>query len=662
MVERLFCSCGRELEAAPGSTVKCSCGRSTTVPVQTSPSDSVPAPLTGDKESRFGAIAVRLGLVKAQELLRAVGEQAAAQAQGRRIRLGEVLVQKGWIRADDAQKILDLQSKQIFPCAKCGRRYNVAHLPKGGRIECRLCQTSIAVPDYTGDLRADETVYVSGPAAEPAIPPPSLPAELRDMVPGYRIERILGKGGIGTVYLATQLSLSRPVAIKLLAPKFSSDPSYIERFLNEAKSIGGLQHENVIRAIDRGLAGTNKYFLVMEYADGETIADRIKRDGAIPERESVALARQVAEGLKYALENGFLHRDVKPANLILTREGRVKICDLGISKPVDGQPQGGPVLCSPLYAPPEVIRGREADHRSDLYSLGATLYEMLTGQPPFTGPDRATVLRKQVQEAPVPPRQINAALSDGVQRIVLKMIAKDPQQRHGTYDELIAELEALVNAKPSGHAPAVQPSPTRIGGHLGRRKFARFLKRGTNPMVPVGFVVLAVVVVFVILTVRRGSTPPADKGTKPVAERKSGSGHPGEPEISEETRAKAELLVWQINLSALAAAFCDRLARVGEARELLEAIVRHDKELRALGVELPEYARPGDELRTFQGLDLKKAGSDASAREIGKFLRSFKAGSRVRVSVLRKGTLVDFEMVFDQRPKELAEIARVADQ
>ncbi|MBI2899009.1 MAG: protein kinase [Planctomycetes bacterium] len=529
-METLYCSCGKGLDVAPGSSVKCpACGRVTDVPFN--PSDSVPAPLSRDKESRFGAIAARLGLVMPDQLRQAVEEQSSALARGRRVRLGEILVERGWMKGDDARRVLELQNKQIFECPGCRRRYNVANLPAGGRLECPRCATAVASPDRSGNLRVDESFYMQG-ASESGPPPPGLPAEVRDRIPGYRIERVLGKGGMGTVYLATQLSLSRSVAVKILSPRLASDDSYVNRFLNEAKSIASLRHENIIAAIDRGMAWPY-YFLVMEYAEGETVAARLARDRTIPEREAVSLARQVAEGLRHAEQQGFLHRDIKPANLIVSSEGRVKICDLGISKSIRDDPpstrdgfrpepapaappraerearsrvEGEPeqILCSPSYASPEAVQGKALDLRSDIYSLGATLYEMLTGSPMFPGDDRAEVVRRQIEDEPVPPRKLNAALSEGIQRILLKMLSKDLEKRHSSYDQLIGELETLVNVRP----------PTRIV-HPPRRRFARLFRRSGNPTLILVLLVAGLIVAAIVLAVRHRTAGSGEAASPP---------------------------------------------------------------------------------------------------------------------------------------------------
>ncbi len=471
------------------------------------------------------------------------------------------------------------------------------------------------------------------------------------MIPGYRIDRVLGKGGMGTVYRATQLSLSRPVAIKILAPRLAADPAYVERFLCESRSVGALQHENVIGGIDQGQAGC-RYFFVMEFVDGETIADRLRRAKTIPEREAVRLARQTAEGLRYALRYGFLHRDVKPANLLIAPDGRVKICDLGISKSVEDERQGETILCSPSYASPESLQGKLVDHRSDIYSLGISLYEMLTGAPPFPGPDRNRVVRQQLEDPPPPPRRTHPALSEAVERLVLRMLAKDPALRPQTYEELIAELESSAMSR---RTPSSTPTVTR-------RKSLHLFRREASPVWSLGIAALGLagLVIGIVLLRRPAGKSQSDRPEPLAGPPRGGMGQPGKSE-EEPSLDRFYRLIRRANLCALAAFYCDCRGRVEEARGFRATMEELEREILAgrHGRRLPDFLRTGDQLRSFRRMDLTGASPERVAQRLSEFLLGLREGERAEVVVLRNGDPLKFEVRFEERPAEFEEIARV---
>ena len=199
-----------------------------------------------------------------------------------------------------------------------------------------------------------------------------------EMIPGYRIERKLGAGAMGTVVLARQISLDRLVAIKLLPKKFATDALYIDRFFKEGKAAARLNDPNIVAAYDVGRAPGGEYFFVMEYVDGDTVFDRIQAKRRIPEQEALHVARQAASALKHAHEKGFIHRDVKPKNLMITKAGTVKLADLGLARAGNDSDaateEKGKIFGTPYYISPEQIRAREVTPATDIYGLGATLY------------------------------------------------------------------------------------------------------------------------------------------------------------------------------------------------------------------------------------------------------------------------------------------------
>ncbi|MHC4202434.1 MAG: serine/threonine-protein kinase, partial [Planctomycetota bacterium] len=218
-------------------------------------------------------------------------------------------------------------------------------------------------------------------------------------IPGYELIETIGAGSSGTVYKARQISMDRLVAIKVLPQKLAQDERFTERFMREARAVAKLNHPNVVTGIDVGEAG-GVYYFVMEYVDGESVADRVRREGTVPEKEALEIARQVCLALDCAFKNGIVHRDIKPANILLTRGGEAKLADLGVARHAETEGVATRrVFGTPYYMSPEQARGdAEIDTRSDIYSLGATLYHLLGGKPPFHGNAPKVVMTKQVSE------------------------------------------------------------------------------------------------------------------------------------------------------------------------------------------------------------------------------------------------------------------------
>jgi len=268
-----------------------------------------------------------------------------------------------------------------------------------------------------------------------------------EQIAGYKLIEVLGGGAMGSVYRARQLSLDRDVAIKVLAPDLAEDPAYVERFLREAKAVARLNHSNIISGIDVGDADGVKYF-VMEYVDGSTVAALLRRGGAMDEERALLVAQQMARALDHAYKNGLVHRDLKPENILITRDGIAKLCDLGLAKLEDHASASGETvhrMGTPDYISPEQARGEpNVDIRSDLYSLGATLYHMLLGTPPFQGANAAAVMAKHLTEQVRAPRQVDPTLSPLGELILLRLLQKRREDRYQTPAELLQKLDEAI--------------------------------------------------------------------------------------------------------------------------------------------------------------------------------------------------------------------------
>ncbi|CAN5598389.1 Stk1 family PASTA domain-containing Ser/Thr kinase [soil metagenome] len=259
----------------------------------------------------------------------------------------------------------------------------------------------------------------------------------------YEIHRRLARGGMAQVYLARDRSLDRPVAVKELVPEFATDPSFVERFRREAQAAANLSNANIVGVFDWG-AQDGTYFIVMEYVDGPSLSQVLRADGPLHPRRAAEIASEVAAGLGFAHSRGVVHRDVKPGNVLLTKSGQSKVTDFGIaralSSPDDELTQAGSVMGTATYFSPEQAQGLPVDPRSDLYSLGVVLYEMVTGRPPFTGDTPLAIAYKHVQDQPAPPSTLISDLPPGLEAIIMKLLQKRPDDRYASAEDLRADL------------------------------------------------------------------------------------------------------------------------------------------------------------------------------------------------------------------------------
>src|SRR5581483_7112139 len=273
----------------------------------------------------------------------------------------------------------------------------------------------------------------------------------------YEIERELARGGMADVFLARDQLLDRPVAVKVLFPEFARDPSFVERFRREAQHAASLNHPNIAAVYDWGQErGT--YFIVMEYVEGRSLRDIIRTEGRIPAYETARVGAEIADALAFAHRHGVVHRDIKPGNVLITATGQVKLTDFGIAaNPADatqGLTQTGSVMGTATYFSPEQARGFTVDGRSDVYSLGVVMYEMVTGVPPFSGESPVAVSMKHVREVPRMPSTIEPDVPPVLESIILAAMAKSVDARYQSADDLRADLLNFQRGRPVMAAPA----------------------------------------------------------------------------------------------------------------------------------------------------------------------------------------------------------------
>ncbi len=261
----------------------------------------------------------------------------------------------------------------------------------------------------------------------------------------YVVESELGRGGMATVFKGTDTVLGRPVAVKVLAPQYSSDANFVTRFRREAQAAARLNHPNLVSVYDTG-TDDGIHYIVMEFIDAKTLADYLSGGGRIMPERAIEIAETVCDALSVAHAHGIIHRDIKPANIMITANGDVKVTDFGIARVISGADtvaQTAAVLGTASYLSPEQAQSQQVDQRSDIYSLGVVLYEMVTGRPPFSGDSPVMVASKHVLEQPTPPSKLNADVSPGLEAVIMKAMSKNPDNRYQDADEMRADLERV---------------------------------------------------------------------------------------------------------------------------------------------------------------------------------------------------------------------------
>ncbi len=281
----------------------------------------------------------------------------------------------------------------------------------------------------------------------------------------YVIKRKLGSGGMADVYLAEDQELGRRVALKLLNERHAADEQFVERFRREAQSAAGLNHPNIVSIFDRGRAeGT--YYIAMEYLDGRTLKELLVRNGPTPIPIAIDYARQILGALSFAHRNGIIHRDIKPHNIVVGGDGRLKVTDFGIARSGASQmTEAGSIVGTAQYLSPEQARGAPVDPRSDLYSLGIVLYEMLTGNVPFTGDTPVEIAMKHLSQIPEPPSTERPDVPHDLDAVVMRALSKEPDQRYGSTEEMDADLARV--ARGVAVAPETENAMTQVLSGVG---------------------------------------------------------------------------------------------------------------------------------------------------------------------------------------------------
>lgn len=286
---------------------------------------------------------------------------------------------------------------------------------------------------------------------------------LGSVVGGYKLLELVGEGGMGTVFRGVDVMLEREVALKLLRPELTHQPDLVKRFQKEAITLARLNHQHIV-TLHHMFRDGEKYFMVLEFVRGETLDRLIKRYGPIPWQTAVPLICQALHGLEHAHILKVIHRDIKPSNLILTQTGIVKLMDFGVARMLEtnGLTQSGVLVGTLRYMSPEQIRGQDIDFRADIYAIGVVLYEMLTGHVPFNRNTNYEMIRAMVEETPESPRKFVSQLPRGLEVVVLRALAKSPQDRYQSAAEFRSDLEAFLNDSTAD--PSIEEAAAGLSG------------------------------------------------------------------------------------------------------------------------------------------------------------------------------------------------------
>jgi eukaryotic-like serine/threonine-protein kinase len=321
----------------------------------------------------------------------------------------------------------------------------------------------------------------------------------------YELEELVGTGGMSSVFRAHDRLLDRKVALKILHQQYSGDDDYVERFKREARSVAALSHPNVVTVIDRG-EHEDRQFIVFEYVEGENLKRLIERRGPAPVPNALELAIQIARGLAFAHQQGLIHRDVKPQNVLLNGDGRAKVTDFGIARSLNVQrrmTQTGTVLGTSDYIAPEQAQGQRVDEHTDVYSLGVVVYELLTGEVPFPGENFVAVAMRHINEEPPSVREKRPDVPVRVDEAVRRAMAKRPEDRFPTMDAFCAELEACLAELQAAGTQVARPAVRRQH----RPRFSAW------PLIVALVVLAGAVAVGAVLILRNGNGGSPSGGT-----------------------------------------------------------------------------------------------------------------------------------------------------
>ena len=446
------------------------------------------------REYRFGSVLVEYGLATKEQVNECARIQGQEATRGVQLRLGEVMVKRGYVTADDVRTILTLQDKKILACRACKTQTNVAGYAPGAKVACTKCGGELLVPPKEAWIHADETVFLPGaaPEAVAGVGPFVEAAPARGVPFGkFDLLRELGSSRGARVYQAIEKESRRVVALKVYDPT-SADPREVKAALDGARAVRAIEHPGVARVLEVG-EHEGRSYIAMEQVEGKTLEKWLSARHAM--EDVIRLVRGVADALEAAHRAGVVHCDVKPGNILVDEAGRPHLTDFGLARRVEGAVEQG-MFGSPAYMSPEQAGGDPGrlTPASDVWSLGVVLYQAVTGRLPFEDADPAAVLRKVREEEPIAPAKVDARVSPALEAVILRALEKEPAARYASAAEMGADLARLQ----SGHA--VRP---RAKDGFTRRMIRASKARPALAMGLVLAIVAAISLMFALLLLKR---------------------------------------------------------------------------------------------------------------------------------------------------------------
>ncbi|MEK7465928.1 MAG: serine/threonine-protein kinase [Planctomycetota bacterium] len=405
-----------------------------------------PLPDSLTESAFFGKIAIRENLVTHEQLFECLDQQVRLEKEGKARQLGEIMVDKGYLKLGDVTRLLRLQKKVVMKCPTCEASFTVSEELAKTKLPCQQCK-ALLIPVKRLVTARTETITATGAVQDSII---------GKMFSGVQVTQRVGRGGMATVYKGIHIALNKPMAVKILSVSVK-DPDMIQRFVKEARSVAKLEHANIVQVYNVG----QKFgytFILMQFIEGHTIAEILDHKKKIPPGQAIKIVREIAKGLGYAHRMGLVHRDVKPDNVFVTVDGEVKVGDFGLAIETRSVRKTDTITGTPYYMPPEQWRGDPQDGRSDIYSLGVTFYYFVTGRRPFEGEGPIILMEQHMHERPRTPASHNPDIPQGVSAVIMKMIAKKPADRYQSAEELLADLERVE----SGREPLAPPDPSEM--------------------------------------------------------------------------------------------------------------------------------------------------------------------------------------------------------
>ena len=467
--------------------------------------------MSGATTEFFADQAVSLGYVSKENADACLAELERARASGNSAaELSTIMLDKGFVTQEMRDWIVGAREREKQGSASGSKNHEAGAAGPDAqtvRVQCanpKCAKTMVCPAD-----RAGSTGQCPQCGTRFQIPALAKGPALTQMLGDYRLARKIGEGGMGSVYEALHVKLKRKAALKVISRKAAQNSRFLERFYREAQATAALNHPNMVQVYDVG-EDQGHHFIAMELVDGESLARRLKREGKIALGDALDIVEQIAKVLRYAYGQSIIHRDIKPDNVLLSRDGQVKLADLGIAKNIEaegGVTMDGSALGTPHYMAPEQAQdARRVDHRADIYALGITLLHLLTGRVPYEGDSPYSIITKHREEKLPTGSDLGTPLPAGAEALIRKMAAKDPAERYQDYDSLLADLGAVKAGRNVGNS-ASEAAGVTVSASRRRRAIQRDPKSKAALLAVLGAGAALAIGVAVFLATRPGKQP-----------------------------------------------------------------------------------------------------------------------------------------------------------